>query len=112
MAAYRDRWNIDGPTVVRRHHEATSIEQLGHQRRAQAAIDRAVAICRTRPAGPIWNDPSTSARIENGVQPLTSRRKQAKDLAQWEACTRGWATDTARDLRKRSRQPHTGLNAL
>jgi len=29
---------------------------------------------------------------------MTSKRRQARELARWEAVTRTWATDTARDL--------------
>jgi conjugative relaxase-like TrwC/TraI family protein len=44
VAAYRDRWNIGGQTVVDGPDDAGSVEQLGHQKRAQAAALRAVAI--------------------------------------------------------------------
>jgi conjugative relaxase-like TrwC/TraI family protein len=46
VAAYRDRWNISGMTVVDGREEASSIEQIGHQKRAQAAAQRALAISR------------------------------------------------------------------
>jgi hypothetical protein len=46
VAAYRDRWNISGTTVVDGREEASSIEQIGHQKRAQAAAERALSISR------------------------------------------------------------------
>jgi conjugative relaxase-like TrwC/TraI family protein len=46
VAAYRDRWNISGMTVVDGREEASSIEQIGHQKRAQAAAERALTMSR------------------------------------------------------------------
>lgn len=46
VAAYRDRWGTGGKAVVDRPEDVRSIEQLGHQRRAQAAAARALAITR------------------------------------------------------------------
>ncbi len=46
VAAYRDRWGTGGKAVVDRREEVRTIEQLGHQRRAQAAVARALAITR------------------------------------------------------------------
>jgi conjugative relaxase-like TrwC/TraI family protein len=68
IAAYRDRWSVIGPTVIGRRHDTSSLEQLGQHKRAQAAIDRALAL--TRPA-PRIQDPSelsVRTRIENGVR--------------------------------------------
>ena len=44
VAAYRDRWNISGMTVVDSREKASSIEQIGHQKRAHAAAERALTI--------------------------------------------------------------------
>lgn len=44
VAAYRERWNIGGQTVIDRRDQATSIEQIGHQKRAQQAVQRAIAL--------------------------------------------------------------------
>jgi hypothetical protein len=66
VAAYRDRWNIDGPAV--RPAEANTIEKLGHQRRAQAATDRARAISRTQPQVLGLDAASRPVRMENGVE--------------------------------------------
>jgi conjugative relaxase-like TrwC/TraI family protein len=46
VAAYGDRWNISGMTVVDDREEASNIEQIGHKERAQAAAQRALAISR------------------------------------------------------------------
>ena len=46
VAAYRDRWGTGGNAVVDRREDVRTIEQLGHQRRAQAAVARVLAITR------------------------------------------------------------------
>lgn len=43
VAAYRERWNITGPTPVDTPDQIGTIEQLGQQKRAQAAAQRALA---------------------------------------------------------------------
>jgi hypothetical protein len=68
VASYRDRWSITGPTVIGRRDDASSVEQLGHHERAQAAVDRAVAITRAAPQTQSQSEPSVPVRIENGVQ--------------------------------------------
>jgi hypothetical protein len=65
VAAYRDLWKVDGPTVAIRHAEVGRAEQFGHQRRAQAATDRSVAITRIPDPAQTWGD--ASAHIESGV---------------------------------------------
>jgi hypothetical protein len=50
--------------AVNRYAKETSIEQVGHHRRARPAVDRAVAICRSRPPRPISTDPSTSLGLK------------------------------------------------
>ena len=44
VAAYRDRWGIGGQTVVGREADVSSIEQLGHHKRAQLAAQKAQTI--------------------------------------------------------------------
>jgi hypothetical protein len=44
VAAYRDRWTLNGPAPVDTPEQARTLEQLGHQRRAHAATQRAVAL--------------------------------------------------------------------
>ncbi len=46
VAAYRERWGWDGADMIGGPESIHSIEQIGHHRRAQAAIDRAVATTR------------------------------------------------------------------
>jgi conjugative relaxase-like TrwC/TraI family protein len=46
VAAYRDRWNATGRTVLPGGETAGSIERLGHYKRAKAAAERALAISR------------------------------------------------------------------
>jgi len=64
VAAYRDRWDIGndhrplGPESA-----ARTIEALGHRRRAQAAVERALRLAARRPAiGSDTPDPSLTAR--------------------------------------------------
>jgi hypothetical protein len=68
VAAYRDRWNITGPTVIGRRADASSVEQLGQHKRAEAAIDHAVALTRTHDQTHSPDSPRRDVRIENGVQ--------------------------------------------
>jgi len=44
VAAYRDRWGIGGQTVVGREADVSTIEQLGHHKRAQVAAQKAQTI--------------------------------------------------------------------
>jgi hypothetical protein len=67
VAAYRDRWNVTGPSVIGRRDDASSIEQLGHHKRAHAAGDRALAITRAAPQTQA-SAMSVLIRTENGVQ--------------------------------------------
>jgi hypothetical protein len=46
VAAYRERWNLTGLAPVDRRGQASSIEQIGHQKRARAAAERALTISR------------------------------------------------------------------
>jgi hypothetical protein len=68
IAAYRDRWSITGPTVIGRRDDTSSLEQLGQHKRAQAAVDRALALTRAAPRTQDPSEPSVRARIENGVR--------------------------------------------
>ena len=68
LAAYRDRWSIGGTAAIGRREDASSIEQLSQHKRAQAAIDRALAITRTAPQPETRSEQSVPVRIENGVQ--------------------------------------------
>jgi hypothetical protein len=54
IAAYRDRSNATGRSIIP-GKDAGSIERLGHARRAQAAVDRALAMTRNNPV-PIAGD--------------------------------------------------------
>ena len=44
VAAYRDRWGIGGQFLVGREADVSSIEQLGHHKRAQLAAQKAQTI--------------------------------------------------------------------
>jgi len=44
VAAYRDRWAIDGLTVVGNQADVPTIEQLGHHKRARLAAQKALTI--------------------------------------------------------------------
>ncbi len=71
VAAYRDRWGIDGQTVVGNQADVPTIEQLGHHKRARLAAQKALTISklatqqRHEPANPTPPTPDlTSAGIE------------------------------------------------
>ncbi len=44
IAAYRERWNITGNTVIGNESNVDSIEQLGQRRRASSAVKAAIKI--------------------------------------------------------------------
>jgi hypothetical protein len=46
VAAYRERWNLTGVAPVDQREQASSIEQIGHQKRARAAAEHALTISR------------------------------------------------------------------
>ena len=46
VAAYREHWNLTDPRVLDSRTERTTVEQLGHWERAQAAARRALALSR------------------------------------------------------------------
>jgi len=46
VAAYRERWGLNGLRPLDSPEPAGTIEQIGHQKRAQAAAERALAISR------------------------------------------------------------------
>ncbi|MGH8996386.1 MAG: MobF family relaxase, partial [Acidimicrobiales bacterium] len=61
VAAYRDRWGVGGQAVVGREADVSTIEQLGHHKRAQLAAQKAQTISKlgaeqrqehTNPTGP------------------------------------------------------------
>jgi hypothetical protein len=71
VAAYRDRWNLtQDPRAL--GPEATSLEQLSHRRRAQAALERARAIStpdhRPRTGSPSVNLAQTATRRSQGPE--------------------------------------------
>jgi conjugative relaxase-like TrwC/TraI family protein len=68
IAAYRDRWSITGPSVIGRRDDASRREQLGQHKRAQAAIDRALALTSAAPQTQDLSEPWVRTRIEYGVQ--------------------------------------------
>ncbi|MHB1905145.1 MAG: hypothetical protein ACYCTG_13845 [Ferrimicrobium sp.] len=44
VAAYRERWNITGNTVIGKEECVDSIEQLGQWRRASSAVKAAIRL--------------------------------------------------------------------
>jgi hypothetical protein len=72
IAAYRERWGVGadgrplGPEVI-----VTTIEHVGHRKRAQAAVDRALAISRQARHGADPQvsvvSPDTALQRESGV---------------------------------------------
>jgi hypothetical protein len=68
VAAYRDRWHLTTQRALGAEAEVTGIEQQTQRRRAQAAIQRAVAISRAdtaQPAGPVLE---VELPIQRGVE--------------------------------------------
>ncbi len=70
VAAYRERWNITGSTVIGKEECVDSIEQLGHWKRAKVAARAA-----TRLSNPeLVNGTSDSTSIVNQVAEISATR--------------------------------------
>ena len=67
IAAYRERWNLTGAAPVDEQDQASSIEQIGHQKRARAAAERALTISRQVRQQPRHHEPD---ELMAGVEPL------------------------------------------
>jgi hypothetical protein len=65
VAAYRDRWHIISQRAVGTDAKPESIEERGQRQRAQAAVERAVAISTAQA------EPTTGA---NGQVEIEARR--------------------------------------
>ncbi len=68
VAAYRDRWQLTSPRPLGAEADVTSIEQQTQRQRAQAAIQRAVAISRAdteQPASPVLE---FEVQVQRGVE--------------------------------------------
>ncbi|MHB1732292.1 MAG: hypothetical protein ACYCU8_02410 [Ferrimicrobium acidiphilum] len=63
VAAYRERWNITGNTVIGKEANVDSIEQLGQWRRVSSAVKAAVRLSSAEAA----NSTSSSAIVVNQV---------------------------------------------
>ena len=68
VAAYRDRWSITGPSVIGCRDDVSNIEQVGQHTKAQAAIDRALAMSRRALETEARRVLSVPVSIEKGVQ--------------------------------------------
>jgi len=70
VAAYRERWNITGNTVIGREASVDSIEQLGQWRRASSAVKAAVRLSNAEAA----NSTSSSAIVVNQLAEVSVTR--------------------------------------
>ena len=68
VAAYRERWNIAGNTVIGNEECVDSIEQLGQWRRASSAARAAIRLG----CGEIANDPSDNPSVVNQVAEVST----------------------------------------
>jgi hypothetical protein len=50
VAAYRERWGHTRPSIIGDRSDVKSVEQIGHHKRAQASVERALAIARAKSA--------------------------------------------------------------
>jgi hypothetical protein len=64
VAAYRERWGVGGQVPL--GPDAKSIEQIGHRKRAEAAIDRVTVVGRQAPVE-APSRPDTGPVAEAGV---------------------------------------------
>ncbi|MGI8753289.1 MAG: MobF family relaxase [Acidimicrobiales bacterium] len=66
VAAYRERWSWDGKSLIAGKESIHSIEQIGHHKQAQAAIDRALRITRADKEA----TPGAGAEVTVAPQPV------------------------------------------
>jgi len=64
VAGYRERWSVTSNRRPLGPDRIQSIEQLGHRRRAQAAVERALAISRQARSRPTTAAIKVAARVE------------------------------------------------
>jgi conjugative relaxase-like TrwC/TraI family protein len=69
VAAYRERWSVSGPRPLGDAGGSTSVERQIQHKRAQAAVDRAIAITRAYDQSQVVDGPVIAAHLENGVEP-------------------------------------------
>ena len=95
VAAYRERWGVTSRDPIAA--DRASIEKTGHEKRAEAAAERA-----TRAAGSHHYDSTdgrrggTNRRSERN--PAVSRRKQRRAIAAWANQARETSRHAAREL--------------
>src|SRR5262249_42585517 len=70
VAAYRERWNLTGVAPVDELEQASSIEQIGHQKQARAAAEHAPTTSRQA------RQPHTEQRTDE----LTAAIEQSKGI--------------------------------
>jgi hypothetical protein len=68
VAAYRERWGHTGRSVIGNESDASSIEQIGQHRRAQASVERALAIARAEKAPQASPAREITVQAEKGVE--------------------------------------------
>jgi hypothetical protein len=69
VAAYRERWNVSGPRPLGDEGGNTSSERQSQHKRAQAAVDRTIAITRAYDQTRAVDGPIIAAQVENEVEP-------------------------------------------
>jgi hypothetical protein len=69
VAAYRERWNVTGPRPLGDEGGSVSAERQSQHKRAQAAVDRTIAITRAYHQVRAVDGPMMAAQVENGVEP-------------------------------------------
>jgi conjugative relaxase-like TrwC/TraI family protein len=67
VAAYRDRWDHTGRSIIGNQSDVKSIEQIGHHKRAHAAVERAMAITRAEKVEQAGPAPDMTVQADKGV---------------------------------------------
>jgi hypothetical protein len=68
VAAYRDRWHIISQRALGADAEPESIEERGQRQRAQAAIERAVAISTGQAEQATSANPQVEIEVQRGLE--------------------------------------------
>jgi hypothetical protein len=68
VAAYRDRWHITSQRAIGTDVEPENIEERSQRQRAQAAIERAVAISTTEAERATSANPQVEIEVQRGLE--------------------------------------------
>ena len=67
VAAYRELWSRTGRSVLGNQTDVTAVDQIGHHKRAQKAVENAVEIARPQELRQTADAPEIGIQAQKGV---------------------------------------------